>query len=338
MRAVKELDMTILLVGLGSMGKRRLRLLTQHFSDVNVVGVDQNENRRNEVSEQFGIITRSSIQEALALRSYEYAFICTAPLSHASLIKLCLSEGMHVFSELNLVSDGYIDNMQLAEKKKKTLFLSSTFLYRYETRFIIEHIQNAKSRHNYTYHVGQYLPDWHPWESYKDFFVSDIRTNGCREIFAIELPWLLKAFGKVSDIYVIKGTMSGLSLQYPDNYLVTLSHESGHRGQLIIDVVTRVPVRHFEVFGEQYQIEWRGEPEKLWIADESFSEMKIVELKGCATRVEGYREFITEDAYLEEIKDFFLICEGKKSSIYGFAEDLYTIELMDRIEGIKNNI
>ena len=38
--------------------------------------------------------------------------------------------------------------------------------------------------------LGQYLPDWHPWESYKSFFVSNKKTNGCRELFAIELHGL----------------------------------------------------------------------------------------------------------------------------------------------------
>jgi len=329
--------MKALVVGLGSMGKRRLRLLMQHFSDVVAIGVDENDDRCRAASEEFGIETYSSVKSALEASHsgvYDYAFICTSPLSHADLIGICLSHGLHVFTELNLVSDGYSENMQLASTLGKVLFLSSTFLYRNETRFLISRIRSAETMLNYTYHVGQYLPDWHPWESYKDFFVADVRTNGCREIFAIELPWLLQAFGKASDISVRNGTMSELSLPYPDNYLVTLEHESGHRGQLMVDVVTRVPVRHFEVFGEHLQMEWRGAPEKLWMADESFSGMVQVDLGSSVNRAAGYSEFITEDAYLEEMKEFFAKCDGDKNAVYGFAEDLVTLELIDRIEGI----
>jgi len=326
--------MKVLVIGLGSMGRRRIRLLKKHFPDITVEGIDQSEIRCSEVSKEYKIDTFTSVNEKLDNHSYDCVFICTSPLSHSDLIKLCLSHHVHVFTELNLVTDGYNENMHLAEQNGKVLFLSSTFLYRNETKFLIKHIMKAKGLLNYTYHVGQYLPDWHPWESYQDFFVADVRTNGCREIFAIELPWLLQAFGKVSDVVVHNGTISSLSLPYPDNYLVTLVHESGHKGQLMFDVVTRIPVRHFEAFGEHLQLEWRGTPEQLWMADENFTKMQQIDLNCDITRVSGYNEFITEDAYLEEIKEFFNVCKGKEYTVYGFNEDLYTLELIDRIEGL----
>ena len=31
----------------------------------------------------------------------------------------------------------------------------------------------------FTYQSGQYLPDWHPWESYKEFYVSKRETGAC---------------------------------------------------------------------------------------------------------------------------------------------------------------
>ena len=326
--------MNVVIIGLGSMGKRRLRLLRQHFSHINVSGVDVSDDRCCAVSEEFDIKTFKTAHEALETKSYDCAFICSSPLTHAELIGLCLLNNIHVFSELSLVSDGYKRNLLLAGQNSKVLFLSSTFLYRNETRFLIDHIQKTESKLNYTYHVGQYLPDWHPWENYQDFFVADVRTNGCRELFAIELPWLLQAFGKTTEISVHKDTISSLSVQYPDNYLVTLIHESGHKGQIMVDLVTRVPVRHFEVFGEQLQMEWRGTPEQLWIAEEDYSKMKLVDLKSEVNRKSGYREFITEDAYLEEMKEFFALINGKECTAYGFNEDLYTLELIDRIEGL----
>ena len=122
-------------------------------------------------------------------------------------------------------------------------------------------------RLNYTYHIGQYLPDWHPWENYKDFFVVDKRTNGCREIFAIELPWLTEVFGNVKDIIVRKSKISSLNIDYDDNYMVILEHESGHKGMLAVDIVSRKAVRNLEVFGESLYLSWDGSAEglKWWI-------------------------------------------------------------------------
>ncbi len=63
-------------------------------------------------------------------------------------------------------------------------------------------IDESSCNFSYTYHVGQYLPDWHPWEDIKDFFVNDKRTNGNREILVRELPWLTETFGEVIDFKV----------------------------------------------------------------------------------------------------------------------------------------
>jgi len=324
--------MNILVIGLGSMGRRRIRLLRQHFHNAHICGIDLNAARSRKAGEELEIDTCYSVKQAMRQRRYDYAIVCTAPLSHAEIISTCLREDMHVFTEINLVPDGYQDNMKLAEDRGRVLFLSSTFLYRDEVQFMIGLIRKSRSKLCYTYHIGQYLPDWHPWESYKDFFVGDKRTNACREIFAIELPWLLQAFGCVKHLHVQKRNMSSLPLDYPDQFFVVAEHESGHWGQLAVDVVTRLPVRHFEVFGEDLQLDWRGVPEHLFVWDGSADAMRKVEPSKEVDRQAGYRAFAVENAYAEELKEFFAICNGKPDDVYGFAEDLNTLELIDRIE------
>ena len=228
--------MKIIVIGLGSMGKRRLRLLSER-KDVELFGIDSQESRCEEVKEKFGITCFKSIAEAVEAENIEAAVISTSPLSHASIIKECLTHNLHVFTEINLVQAGYEENMALAKEKDLVLFLSSTFLYRKETQTIIEKVQNAKCPLNYIYHVGQYLPDWHPWESYNNYFIGNPRTNGCREIMAIDLPWVVTAFGPIKKFYVVKSKNTELNISYNDNYLITLEHESGHKGVFAVDVV-----------------------------------------------------------------------------------------------------
>lgn len=102
----------------------------------------------------------------------------------------------------------------VCQLKGKVLFLSSTLLYRAEMLKIKEETNKIAGQINYIYHVGQYLPDWHPWENFKDYFVADKRTNGCRELFAIELPWLIDAFGKIKQTTAMKSKMSSLDIDY----------------------------------------------------------------------------------------------------------------------------
>ena len=118
--------MEVLVIGLGSMGKRRIRLIRQIDEKIAIFGVDSRDDRRKEAADLHGITTFSDLELALE-KKYDAAFICTSPLSHAALIAKCLSKGLHIFTEINLVSDGYENNIKAAEVQGLVLFLSSTF-------------------------------------------------------------------------------------------------------------------------------------------------------------------------------------------------------------------
>lgn len=325
--------MDVLVIGLGSMGKRRIRLMRNHFPDISICGVDLSDERRVSCEETFGIRTCSTLEQALDNGKYEIAFICTSPLTHSKLISACLDHCMHIFTELNLVPEGYAENIRLAEEKNRILFLSSTLLYREETKYIIDRVNNAKCLLNYNYHVGQYLPDWHPWESFQDYFIGKKETNGCREILAIDLPWIIRAFGKIKSIHVSGSKMSTLDISYNDNYLIMLTHETGHKGFLTVDVVARSPVRKFEVYGEELQIDWLGEPDTLQEYDMDKKEFVPINTYQEVDRLSGYASQIIENEYLDEIKAFFTVLDGSMKAVYTFEDDLYVLDLIDQIEG-----
>ncbi len=239
---------------------------------------------------------------------------------------------MHVFTELNLVNDGYIQNIKLAEEKKKILFLSSTFLYRDEVKYIIGKMGDYVGRVNYSYHIGQYLPDWHPWENFKDFFVGKKETNGCREIFAIELPWLIRAFGEIESVNVLAGNNTDLNIDYQDNYLVLIKHKTGHKGMMAVDIMSRKAVRNFELFGEQIYITWDGSPMGLKEYNGENKEEKTITLYNSVDTLEGYSSFVIENAYENELRNFFEVVKGEIQPQYSFSDDLITLEWIDRIE------
>lgn len=323
--------MKTIVIGLGSMGKRRIRLIRQYDASIGICGIDTSKERREQAEREYGIETLDSL-ECIKENEYDCAFVCTSPLSHSGLIHTCLCLNMHVFTEINLVADGYDDNMELADEKGKVLFLSSTFLYREEIKYIERAVNQCKCPVSYIYHIGQYLPDWHPWENYRDYFVGDRRTNGCREIFAIELPWILHTFGDVDRVHVVKARNTGLDINYPDSYFVTLEHENGIHGVLAVDVVSRKAVRNLEVIAEDLYLAWSGTPESLRYYDYGRREEIPVELYKNIERREGYGSFIIENGYLHEIESFFAQIKERKLPVYDFMKDKRTLALIDEIE------
>ena len=327
--------MNVIVIGLGSMGKRRISLLNE-FEGISISGIDSNAARRTETSEKFGISTYESIKDAVASEKPDSAFVCTSPIHHGEIINECLKCDLNVFTEINLVSDRYEENIRLAKEKGKVLFLSSTFLYRFENREIIKKVSEYNEKFNYLFHVGQYLPDWHPWENFKDFFVGDKRTNGCRELFAIELPWVVTCFGEIDSVSVMKDNITSLGLGYSDNYMVQIKHKNGNKGVFAVDVASRRPTRRIEVMSENVYMTWNGTPDTLYDYDISAKkDVKITPETKQDHRSE-YAEMITEIPYKEEINAFIKCVNGDKEAMkWDFEKDLAVLDVIDKIEGLK---
>lgn len=325
--------MTALIVGLGSMGKRRIRLLKGIRPEIKIIGVDTNPDRRAQV-EEMGHKTFESIDRAAAEKP-DIAFVCTSPLSHHGIIKTLLGYKINTFTELNLVSDGYEELMELAKKNDTILFLSSTMLYRGEINFIMDEVKKFTKPVSYIYHIGQYLPDWHPWESYKNFFVSNKKTNGCRELFGIEMPWLIETFGKVKEVYSTADKLTELEIDFPDRFFITLTHENGTKGVLAVDIVCPKAVRNLEVFGEGLHLFWEGNPRALYKFNAETGDKEFVNTYREFEHDPRYSDNIVENAYVDEMQNFLGVVAGTERPKYSYENDLYTISVMDRIEGIE---
>lgn len=318
--------MKVLVIGLGSMGKRRIRLIKEIDASIQIVGVDLNNSRCSEVQNEYSIITYNDLIECIEKEDPNAAFVCTSPLSHHSIIDKLLGYNVYVFTELNLVSDGYDRYV-----KEDKLFLSSTFLYRQDIRWMIDKVN--KSRVNYIYHSGQYLPDWHPWEDYRTYFVSDKKSNGCREIMAIEFPWIIEAFGDINSYNVYKDKLSNLDIDYPDNYVLQLKHKNGSVGLITIDIVSRFATRKLEIFNENIQILWEGRPDSLLSYNIEKKEFENITVYDSIQHKEGYSNNIIENAYKAEVEAFFKYMSGVSSeALYDFKKDQKILGLIDKIE------
>ena len=323
--------MNLLIVGLGSMGKRRARLAKGIDAGIRIAGVDTSDARRDE-ARALGLADAAypDIPAAVAGFAPDAALVCTAPLAHAAVIGQLLDAGLPVFTELNLVGDGYDENIAKAAARGLPLFLSSTMLYRRETQYIKAQVADFGKPVHYIYHIGQYLPDWHPWENYKNFFVGNARTGGVREILGIDLPWLLDAFGPVEGLTVQVDRISGLGLPYPDCATLLLRHASGAQGVLAADVVSPKAVRNFECFGDGLHLFWEGNPKALYCF--AGGEKQFVDTYGDFTHDPRYSDNIVENAYVDELANFFAVLQGQETPRWSFEQDRAAIALMDQVQ------
>lgn len=326
--------MKILVIGYGSMGRRRIRILREVAENIEIIAVDKMLSRV-EQAESSGIKVYESLESALVAQQFDAAFVCTSPGEHAKVILRLIEAEVHIFTELNLVSDAYGEILRKAKEKNVILFLSSTLLYKKQIEIVKKLVQEQKKPLTYIYHAGQYLPDWHPWESYKDFFVGEKRTNGVRELLAIQLPWIINTFGTVDAVHTFSQKCTELDIDFPDCVMVSISHHSGHKGVFVADIVSRKPVTRLEIIGEDLHFFWDGHNDDLFEFDLKTKELKQLKAYEQEEHMEGYSDNIMEQPYKEEVMNFLSIIKGESKPRYSFEQDTYILSLIDEIEGIS---
>lgn len=320
----------ILVVGYGSMGKRRIRILRKLVKNVQIACMDSSPERRCE-AQSAGLDCYADLEQALAARP-DAAFVCTPPGGHAQLILRLLDAGADIFTELNLVDDRYDEMIKKAGETGSRIFMSSTMLYNSQIRRIQEAVKTTQKPLTYVYHVGQYLPDWHPWEDYKDFFASRTETNGVKEILAIQLPWMFDTFGDVEMVHAVSQSCTDLDISFPDSVAVSFVHKTGTIGVFVADVVSRSPVVSLEVIGEDLHLFWNGRHDGIRVYRIQTAQMERLQADMEPEHQKGYSELIAEEPYQAETRDFLDMLERGSRPRYSLEQDKYTLSVINRIE------
>lgn len=325
--------MRVIVVGYGSMGRRRIRLLLRLVDYCEILCVDSSEKRREEILKD-GYKCFSELQEAIK-KGADVAFVCTSPGHHAEIILQLLEAKIHVFTELNLIDTEYSKIIALSKEKGKIVFMSSTMLYDKQIQEIDRQIKAVRKPVSYIYHVGQYLPDWHPWEDYRNFFIGKKETNGVKEIYAIQLPWIINTFGKIEYIKAVRNKCTDLDIDFEDSVITTFQHTNGNMGVFIADTVSRRAVTSLEVIGEDIHLFWNGCNDGLFFFNTEIGELCQINCYEKVEHREGYADNIIENRYIDEIQDFLNAVRGISLPMYSLEKDKYTLSIIKEIYGTK---
>ena len=120
---------TFLVIGLGSMGKRRIRnLFAIGYTSNNIIGVDAREDRRVDSADIFGIKTYPKIDEN-TINFADIFVISTPPDSHIEYASIGVDNGKHIFIEASVLIDGLHEISIKANLKKLVAFPSYTMRF-----------------------------------------------------------------------------------------------------------------------------------------------------------------------------------------------------------------
>jgi predicted dehydrogenase len=109
-------------------------------------------------------------------------------------------------------------------------------------------------------HWGEYLPNWHPWEDYRDSYSARGDLGGGVILTLCHpfdyLRWML---GEVRAVSAVAGRDGGLGIDVDDTADIILEFESGVIGTVHLDYVQQPTCHRLRVIGRSGTILWDNE-------------------------------------------------------------------------------
>jgi predicted dehydrogenase len=326
--------MRFLVIGLGSMGKRRIRCLIK-LGYNQIYGFDKNANRVKEVNNLYKIKTYNNFQQSIKLSRPNIFIISTPPDKHYFYARVAGKKKIDCFMEASV--ETFKNALKLAnfEKKKQTMIIPScTMKYFYAPRVISDLIKKKTIGKvlNFNYQVGQYLPDWHPWEDIKNFYVSKKKTGACREIVPFELNWICGIFGFPQVINSYIGKISKLRMSANDIYHFILKFPNSVIANITIEVLSRgAPTRNMTILGSKGKIYFNYEDKTIKLYSEK-SIRRVFHINEGDKAHKGY--VYSEKPYVDEMSDFIKAVSLKKRNLFpnNLFNDSRILRVLENIE------
>jgi predicted dehydrogenase len=289
--------LSALVVGSGSIGRRHMQNL-RALGIEKIAAVDPDSERLKPVIEELGVLPYNDLQMSLRLVP-NVVLICTPPSLHAEQAMAAIKVGSHVFVEKPLANNmADIDELVSEAKKKQAIVHVG-----YNLRFIpgLVALQELITNRDLgkplwgRFEFGQYLPDWRPWQDYRQSYTARRSLGGGIILDAsheIDLAmWLL---GRAVDVCCMAGKTSNLQMDVEDTATILVRHESGAQSDIHVDCVQREYSRSLKIAFEQGAVTWSW-PENI---------VRINEIDKAERLILPPKNYMANQMYVEELQSF----------------------------------
>ena len=248
-----------LVIGCGSIGKRHMRnLLGLGVADL--LAFDVRPESRLEAEENLRVKTVGQIEAAWQWQP-DVVLITTPTSLHVPLALESAARGCHLFIEKPLSDCWENIDLLLAEARRHRLITLVGCNMRFHPGLaVVKKLLDERAVGQVIaarIEVGQYLPDWHPWEDYRQSYSARRELGGGVILDAIhELDYARWLLGEVTSVICCAEKLSGLEIDTEDTAALLLRFQSGAIGEIHLDYVQRAYSRTCQIIGDQGTIHW----------------------------------------------------------------------------------
>ncbi len=327
--------MRVLFVGLGSIGQRHLRNLKQLLGDdlqvhayrVRGQNIKLNEGGVEEGAEleaDYNIRVHQDLQEALACAP-DAAFVCNPNSLHVPVALACAKAGVAVFLEKPLSADldGVAELDALVRERQLLLYVGYNYRFHpgllrmkallddgFFGRLVV--VQGE---------IGEYLPDWHRYEDYRQMYAARADQGGGVIRSQIhEMDMICWFFGLPHSIVCHGGQLSQLDIDVEDTAVSLMRHD-GAFGRFPImlhqDFLQRPAVRTFKVVGD------RG----IARIDLLANRLEVFDAHGELCEADDFAGFSRNDMFLAQTRHFLDCLSQHKAPAVGLRDGVQSLRL-----------
>lgn len=294
--------MNFLVVGCGSIGKRHIgNLIELGHEQIHVY--TPSKARMDETLAKFPHVVPVRDKSELYAEPRDVTLVCTPPAHHLEYAMMAARENSHLFLE-KPVSASLDEAGALVEAVNRSgIRCTVGYNYRFwrslvRAREIVTNGGIGKV-HAFRVAIGQYLPDWHPFEDYRKWFMSCKDEGGGILLdltHAIDyIHWMLGPYQEVS---CLNGTIGDLEISSDDYVAMTVRLSSGVVGTFHLDGLSRKPMNTLELIGSDGSLHWDGLGNTISVYDPQTQDTVVEELP-----MERNEMFVAEmRAFLDSIE------------------------------------
>ena len=325
------MDYRVLVVGCGSIGRRHatnlnsLRVRHLGFCDTSLEALKQ---CRDELRGE--VFTEIFINYAEALQKFrpDIVLICTPPVYHVEQALAALQARAHVFIEkpLSHESSGIQALITEARRRDRNVQVGYNMRFHPGLKILKNLIDSGKIGRVLwlSAEAGQYLPDWRPWQNYKESYSArhelggGIILDGSHELDYI--CWLL---GRPTEVVCRAEHLSALDVDVEDSAWIYLSFPERRRAELHLDFVQRAYTRTCKVVGETgtalwdftlQEVRWFSSEEPGWKSIPYSFEVNDMYVAEMVHFLESLGSGTGPLVDLEQGRDVILVVEAAKRS------------------------
>ena len=315
----------ILIVGLGSIGKRHKELVHQLFPNA---AVEVLRLREKTIPVDSGSEFLTTIQDAKEF-SPEIAVLCTPSTTHISLA-LDLAKGeAHLLIEkpISQSSKGVLELIEECAKKGIALMVGYNLRYLKSLQEFRRHVSEGLIGKPLSVRceVGQHLPNWRPNEDYRKSVSARSELGGGVMLeLSHEIDYLRWIFGEVDWVRATLLRQSELEIDVEDTVHLTIGFEKSIYGKQLIanlnmDFIRHDATRSCTVIGDRGSLRWDG----------ILGEVSVIQAGEQIWKTLFVNDNGIEETYILEWQEFIEAIKEKRSPAVTGEDGLRVVEIIE---------